>query len=108
MFPNGDGKLGLQHFLGQDSNQNDGNYVEGPMLSIGSLNTWMVAVVRYLVRKEKCGGHCQEQYVSTYGTLVQAAKKQLIGSFRESLKFSSWKVITVEKHGRLDAKRERR
>lgn len=67
----------LRDFLVYGSRQKDGNYVDGPTISIASVDAWVVTMVLCLLERERHAEDRQKEYVDKYGSTVETAIKQL-------------------------------
>lgn len=55
----------LWDVLGYNTRRNNGNYVEEIITSVARLDDRVVTVVRYLLKSEKRGAHCQGEYANS-------------------------------------------
>lgn len=83
-FKNQVGEVWFITLLGLHQKQKDVSYVDENITSIDWLSTWVPAMVYYLERKGKHGGHRQKWYAVTYWRTVRHSTEQLISSVWEN------------------------
>lgn len=50
--------------------------MEGTIISFSSLDTWVATVIRFLLEREKCRGHCQKEEDDEYVGAVETGTKE--------------------------------
>lgn len=70
--------------------------MEGAATLIARLAAWAATVIRTLVENADYEGLKQNLYVDTYWRIVQAEAKQIVGNFREFVKYWSCGAVAVK------------